>query len=180
MSSNLVFVGQGPNKTAWHRGLEAGKSLRPADPDSFARDYCARVAITGAVGGKLAAMLEIEPRAMMKFRRINLNARWNGKSGKGDLFDRAEAETTARLLIETAPGPTLFVLLGAEVGRAFGVRGDWLGVTAKWRDVPRAQMQFLLFPHPSGINLWWNDSFNVYRAKKRLREFVALANDTKK
>jgi hypothetical protein len=163
----LVFVGQGPNREAWEHGLETGARLRPADRESFAEDYCRRVAITGSVGLRLAQILDLPiERFRSSFARRNLNARWNGKKGKGDEFDRAEAKAAAELV--DAEGFNRFVLLGEEVSRAFGFKFSALEIRTRPHD-PR---RYLCFPHPSGINQWWNDSFNRFRAAKRLREFI--------
>lgn len=180
---NLVVVGQGPNRTAWEHGLEVGRNralLRDGErtqeneieAELFAENYCARVAITGSVGRKLAELAGFDLRKREELRffasvaRRNLNRRFNGKNGKGDAFDRAEAlESARRILLEPFHR---VVLLGEEVARAFGFKFSALEI----RKLPNDPRRFLCFPHPSGINLWWNDDFNRFRAEKRLREFV--------
>lgn len=67
------------------------------------------------------------------------------------------------------------VLLGAEVAGCFGFKGEPLELRVDM-DLRKT---YLLFPHPSGINLWWNEEFNVFRAKRRLREFLEAEKLTK-
>lgn len=188
---NLVFVGQGPNQTAWLHGLAAGRHLHAlkhgeghgateAAAIDFAEDYCARVAVTGAVGTRLAALLGLPDvgRFRHSFHRRNLNPRWNGKHGRGDRFDHAEGLVLAGILADMTEF-THFVLLGAAVAECFGfvvgARGwPWCGV-AHHRIPQHAKKQFLIFPHPSGLNHWWNDPENQFRARKALNDFVNLA-----
>lgn len=188
----LVFIGQGPNQTAWARGLEAGRKFAAGreawkmgdrTPEAFAEDYCARVAATGAIGTKLGALLDLPLHRFWKtFARRNLNRRWNGKDGKGDKFDKEEGRRTAGQFLVREEF-THHVLLGAAVAECFGFRNpEWLAVKEGYYPIPdpsgsprEAYKHFLLFPHPSGINAWWNEDFNRFRAKKRLAEFVEHA-----
>jgi hypothetical protein len=177
---NLVFVGQGPNQTAWLHGLAAGRELRPTAPEDFAEDYCARVAVTGAVGTRLAALLGLPDvgRFRHSFHRRNLNTRWNGKHGRGDKFDHAEGVVMAGILADMSEF-THFVLLGASVADCFGfVIGErgwpWCSLAPAGPSV-HAGKRFLLFPHPSGLNHWWNDADNHIRARTALNDFVNLA-----
>jgi hypothetical protein len=167
---NMCVVGQGPNRIAWEHGIRAGWQIGCVDVDQakkFSEKYCARVAITGRIGEKLAALAGAERLQFYRdVARRNLNARWNGKEGKGDKFDREEAKAAvARINAEPFK---FYVLLGAEVQRAFGFAGEPLSV----RFDKETEKNYLLFPHPSGINAWWNEPFNVHRAKARLREFL--------
>jgi hypothetical protein len=59
-----------------------------------------------------------------------------------------------------ATGP--LVLLGARVCAAFGVEEvEWLG----WYRRPDLGCAMIAFPHPSGLNHWWNDASNRVRAR---------------
>jgi len=59
------------------------------------------------------------------------------------------------------------VLLGKNVARCFG-----------FNDVPfLAEIhvygrRFLIFPHPSGTNRWWNERRNERRARQLLQRFL--------
>jgi len=98
--------------------------------------------------------------------RFNLNAQFHGKSGKGDAFRVPEGLSKASRELARRRN-TRFVLLGRAVGKCFGVSGPFLSRTV--RDYGN---EFLFFPHPSGINLWWNDARNRREASRVLRRFV--------
>lgn len=165
----VCFVGQGPNQTAWKRALaSAGKFGHTGKTaETWAERWCARVAITGKLGESLARLAGVE-RLLLYSRceRRNLNARFNGKVGKGDVFNLAEGkETAARIFHETAA--TRIVLLGRQVAACFGFRD------AEFCKVyDRGGKRFLILPHPSGINTWWNEPGNKKLAEAALRRFV--------
>ena len=147
----LVIVGQGPSR-AGSRHSARRRS---------------REACTGRVGRKLAKLLRMPEVAFYAMAaRVNLNARFNGKAAKGDAFNVVEGLATARRILVRHRNGEKLVLLGRTVGRCFGVTGDYLRVTI------REGHPFLLFPHPSGINRWWNDARNRRRAGRALRRFV--------
>lgn len=169
----VVFVGQGPNRASWNEALLRARRRfnGEADQVEWAKDFCARIAITGSIGKKLADLGEWPcDLSFGGYARRNLNACWNGKDGKGDNFFRLEGEESATRIL--AEGFTHHVLLGAPVARCFGYAAAPLEV----RIDKTTRKQFLLFPHPSGINQWWNDDFNRFRARKRLREFLNITN----
>lgn len=171
----ICVVGQGPNRTAWEHGLADRMHTHHLHAkEMIAENYCRRVAITGSVGEKLANLAGLHRLDFYtKVGRENLNARWNGKSGKGDVFNRDEGERKA---VELRAQYPKFVLLGAEVARCFGFStvSEPLALKEAYDDAAHVKRFFLLFPHPSGINRWWNEDFNVFRARKMLREFLEL------
>jgi hypothetical protein len=127
----------------------------------------------GELLARLAGMERLEFYAAVW--RFNLNARWNGKAGKGDKFDREEGKRKAAELL-AMPFPD-YVLLGGEVSRAFGhPHFEPLNMIG-WYDDQNRYRRILQFPHPSGINPFWNEPFNVHRAGRRLREFLGLPNN---
>jgi hypothetical protein len=169
----FLIVGQGPNGPSWARSLKAGNRLRPADPVGFAEQLGRRLAVTGACGEKLAQLAGISPAALYQLvDRMNLNARWIGKEGKGDRFDRLEALRTAEVIREES-WPKV-ILLGKEVARAFEIRSEFLEARGWYHPKTNAYTEFLVFPHPSGISIWWNEEFNTFRAGKRLQEFLEI------
>lgn len=177
--SKVVFVGQGPNQECWVKSLWRYPSATwtEAPRIDYAERRCAALAVTGTIGYKLGALIDpthLNPvRIILPYGRRNLNARWNGKKGKGDVFDRAEGRTTADQL-RYAPF-THYILLGAEVARAFGVHNnEWLSVIPEFGAPLGDGNQFLIFPHPSGINTWWNDRENTARARRALRSFLGI------
>jgi hypothetical protein len=75
-----------------------------------------------------------------------------------------EGRAVARGFLLVAP-PSKIVCLGKSVGRCFGVKDEFFTLTVD------EGHELLIFPHPSGINRWWNDSGNRARAKRSLRRF---------
>lgn len=176
-----VIIGQGPNQRCWEKALAEGYRLQSLsrDPYVFAEAFCARLAITGAIGKRLAALAgcDLKRREELRFyathERRNLNARWNGKDGKGDKFDREEGKIRAAEIL--AEGFDRHVLLGAAVAEAFGFRSvPFLEEKLRHNDALNKPQWFLIFPHPSGISTWWNEEFNAFRARKRLKEFLGV------
>ena len=55
------------------------------------------------------------------------------------------------------------VLCGRRVAKAFSVEGDFLDRVGR----------YLLCPHPSGLNHWWNDEGNRRRARETFSETVS-------
>jgi hypothetical protein len=97
------------------------------------------------------------------FELINLISRYGGKQGKGDYFDVAAAKlAAAEVLVWLEAQPERVVLLmGRGVGRAFGLhRREYL------QPFKYGKHTFVLFPHPSGVNRWWNEPWNVHAAQK--------------
>lgn len=156
---HICFVGQGPNRKCWEREVAKGG-------EAWAEAESARLALTGSVGTKLASMLGMERLEFcVTFRRENLNHRFYGKQGKGDAFNNDEARLRARLLDDHSSAKK-FVLLGREVAASFGITHGFLS------HLRIGGKEYLLLPHPSGINSWWNNPENKQRAIEALRKFV--------
>lgn len=174
----VVFVGQGPNRASWLRGVALAKRLQSLkrDPDVFVQEYCRRLAVTGAVGRFLAGLLGISLAEFYRtYQRRNLNARFNGKAGKGDVFDVSEGRAAARD-VKTEAFPRM-VLLGANVARCFGLEyraaaGPEIAHVTDYEQGFAEHTRMLLLPHPSRVVLYWNDPANVERARAALRQFV--------
>jgi hypothetical protein len=191
--NRFVFVGQGPNRAAWERGLALGRAM-PVDHRAFvdgetfeqlvldrAERYCERIALTGAAGTKIGGLLGISVGEFFRaYERRNLNARFNGKEGKGDNFNRDEGRAAAAAILDDVEDFDRIVCVGAEVAGCFGIgRIEPLGVRGKYIPAPRLPkrerwVEFFLLPHPSGIVQWWNEPFNRSRAQSRLREFLQI------
>jgi len=110
------------------------------------------------------------------FELRNLISKYPGKAGtgKGDHFDRVAAKIQAAQMYEEfdGMGPRWILLMGRSVSRAFGIRHrEYL------RPWPWNQHKMVIFPHPSGINRWYNDNHNWRAASEFLRE-VLLESDT--
>jgi hypothetical protein len=97
------------------------------------------------------------------FERRNLLDAWPGKSGKGDAFPLRAARDAAMIILPELRGRRV-VFLGRNVARAFYFDGEFL----KWKRCFGNGIA-AVFPHPSGINLWWNKSRNERAAVRFLR-----------
>jgi hypothetical protein len=91
--------------------------------------------------------------------RTNVIQRFPGRSGKGASFPRDEASDGLAKLWRRTPRRVAFVYMGRRVAAADGWRGPYL----EW-GLHRGR-QVATFPHPSGINMWWNDPANVELAR---------------
>ena len=91
---------------------------------------------------------------------------YNGKRPKGDAFDHAKGSVKAAdILLDWRV--ERIVLLGKNVARCFGFRD--LPFLAEISIYGR---RFLIFPHPSGTNRWWNERQNERRARQLLQRFL--------
>jgi len=97
------------------------------------------------------------------FDRRNLLSRWPGKNGKGDAFPMPAARRAAKRI--EVDGRTI-VLAGRNVAAAFGICVPFL--VEYWE---RGAI-WHVFPHPSGVNLWWNDPENKRMAERHAREIL--------
>ena len=83
-------------------------------------------------------------------------------------WDAAAARRSAEVLTDQhLPRCSAAYLCGLRVARAFGVRGriaDLAGKTAG----EIGGCRLVVLPHPSGLNLWWNDPRNVRRLRRCL------------
>jgi uracil-DNA glycosylase len=102
------------------------------------------------------------------FELYNLIEYYPGKKGKGDEFDLAEGMAAAKLLkteLFKRYSRTPILLMGRKVRRCMGVNGNWDYLS--WFDFgPHIAC---VFPHPSGVNRWWNDPKNTEAARLEIR-----------
>jgi hypothetical protein len=126
----------------------------------------------GPTGDKLMELLGIDLRTYVRaFRRLNLIRHFPGREGRGDSFPLDEARA-AWWKLGVNLGMRRTILLGAKVAevavpgwRRFG----WCQpFTTEWTI-------FLVVPHPSGLNLWWNDAGNTALAARALRDYCKFA-----
>jgi hypothetical protein len=122
--------------------------------------------LAGPNGQKIARLAGMSYDELIACRRKHLNKHYSGKRGKGNAFDRAKGRVNAAdVLLDWRV--ERIVLLGKNVARCFG-----------FRDVPfLAEIhiygrRFLIFPHPSGTNRWWNERRNERRARQLLQRFL--------
>jgi len=96
---------------------------------------------------------------------VNLLSCYHGKAGKGDCFPPDVARAAASIF-DPSPWSTI-VMLGKNVPAAFGLRRDYF----IWQML--SETRVAVFPHPSGVNRWWNDASNKRSAVIFLRSLLA-------
>lgn len=131
----------------------------------------------GASGARLAQLAGVGDSGddlPKHFDLVNLLSKWPGKGRKGDLFDIKEARTHAEdVLLGTAHRPPSYILLmGRKVQAVFDLKGlEYLRRYKVHREGFEGHI-VIVFPHPSGINTWWNEPENAERAAKLMRKVL--------
>jgi uracil-DNA glycosylase len=159
----LTWHAEGPPLIIGQAPARGNDGLRPFAGQSGAR--LARLAGVGESGDDL-------PR---HFGLVNLLSHWPGKSSKkGDKFDMAQAKINAEdiLLGLSNRKPSYLLLMGRKVQTAFDLKG--LEYLHRYRIHRQGFDRHCIvpFPHPSGINTWWNDPENVVLAEKLMRKVL--------
>jgi uracil-DNA glycosylase len=122
-----------------------------------------RKPLAGPNGQKIAHLAGMSYDELIACRRRHLNTHYSRKR-KG--FDHANGKINAAdVLLDWRV--ERIVLLGKNVARCFGFRD--LPFLAEIRIYGR---RFLIFPHPSGVNRWWNERRNERRARQLLQRFL--------
>lgn len=123
----------------------------------------------GMSGRRIAALAGIERERLEERAELaNLVDAFPGKAkgkGKGDAFSVAAGRTAALALRPKLAG-RLVIVVGRHVATALGGAVRDAEELAIGLDDGFA---FARLPHPSGVNLWWNDRGNAARAGKLLR-----------
>ena len=155
--NGLVYVMK-QKKIETHKiGLVGQAPSRRGDP---------RKPLAGPNGRKIARLAGMSYDELIACRRKHLNTHYSGKRGKGDAFDRAKGNVKAAdVLLDWRV--ERIVLLGKKVARCFGFRD--LPFLAEISIYGR---RFLIFPHPSSTNRWWNERRNERRARQLLQRFL--------
>jgi len=125
--------------------------------------------LSGKSGRRLAALCGLDlPAFLDRFDRVNLVYGWPDERAKGDAFlgcveaRHAAAELAPRLARRRA------ILLGHRVAAAFHASDL---PYFKWTRLGDAMIA--VAPHPSGVNLFWNDPANVRTARRFWRSVSA-------
>jgi uracil-DNA glycosylase len=120
----------------------------------------------GRCGRRLADLAGLSFEAYLgAVERRNLLPRNPGRAGaKGDAFPMREARARAWAFARSHAGRRA-ILLGRRVAAAFG-RPDALYLI--WSSLAPFS-EAMIFPHPSGVNRWWNARENVLSAREVLR-----------
>jgi len=122
--------------------------------------------LAGPNGQKIARLAGMSYGELIACRRKHLNTHYSGKRRRGHAFDYAKGNVNAAdILLDWRVDR--IVLLGKNVARCFGFRD--LPFLAEIRIYGR---RFLIFPHPSGANRWWNERRNEKRARQLLQRFL--------
>lgn len=109
------------------------------------------------------------PGLLLRFDLHNLLERPQPRSGKGAHFPETVAATQARKMRKRLSGRKV-ILLGRRVAKAWGLgKAEYLrwmtiaepGAKGLARNVGRVAV----FPHPSGVDRWWNDEGSIERAR---------------
>jgi hypothetical protein len=122
--------------------------------------------LAGPNGQRIARLAGMSYGELIACRRKHLNRDYIGKRGKGKAFDQAKGNVNAADILMDWRVERI-VLLGKNVARCFGFRD--LPFLAEIRIYGR---RFLIFPHPSGVNRWWNERRNERRARQLLQRFL--------
>lgn len=149
----IVLVGQAPGPT----GPPPGRPL-----------------VGGRTGERLRDLTGCSLRRYLwNFETLNVLDRYPGRDGeKGDRFPMPEARAAAVALLPRLAGRKI-VLVGRKTAEAFGIEGveffSWMGYAPEIETL----FEFAVVPHPSPVNLFWNDPTNVERAKRFFDELLA-------
>jgi hypothetical protein len=127
---------------------------------------------TGASGRRLCSLLDVEDYddLVHLLDLTNLITRVMPKQGrKGDSFDKALGRRSATRIQTKAieGGRTDIIAAGLAVSMCFGVRNPAFLTTYQ-----SGVLRIHVLPHPSGINLFWNDQTNVRAASRFLKAIV--------
>ena len=145
-----------------HKKIEAHKIGLVGQAPSRRGDP--RKPLAGPNGQKIARLAGMSYDELIACRRRHLNTHYGAKGGKG--LDHAKGKINAADVLMDWRVERI-VLLGKNVARCFGFRD--LPFLAEISIYGR---RFLIFPHPSGINRWWNERRNERRARQFLQRFL--------
>jgi len=171
----LVVVGESPNRAA-----EVLVSIRvdwKGWPDGKRIAVMRKLAGTGTCGQRLSELAGVEFHEWLALTdRYNVLDRWPGRDGKGDAFPKRDA---ALGILRLAPliHSRRVVLLGKRAAGAFKFSDEYLRWDRRRIVIGFRQVHFegAIFPHPSGINRWWNVPGNEKRAARFLRKAFLTA-----
>jgi len=162
--TRLHVVGEGPSDSVWFPAC-ARLGVRKAER------MMARLAITGAVGRRLAGLLDepwpeglvpwrAEGRSRYALRNLQ-DVPWSERPWSDDRLRPRAAELLSAARAEEAP----LLLLGRTVARAFDLED---APFCSWSRLAGGELVGLL-PHPSRRSTCWNDRDNAEEAVAFLR-----------
>lgn len=125
-------------------------------------------AFIGVSGAKLASVIGMSQERMLEeFEAINLLDRFEGRTSEnepGDNFDLKRAKRAASLIRTKG---RIVILAGSSVAEAFD-----LGDEKILQKIERDGTTFVLIPHPSSINKFWNSKEKTDRVRQLLRSLL--------
>lgn len=157
----LLLIGQALNRPSGERMMRLPVELR--------LPYARRLALTGAVGRRLATLGGLTVlQYLRRTERRNLLDRWPGYQ-----FPAREAREAALRMQPELDGRRV-IFMGKQVAQAF-----WCGryELLQWWPGRRVTAggeertwEFAIVPHPSRLNRWWNEPRHGRKAADFLRE----------
>lgn len=145
--SKIVLVGQAPSRATDGFPPFSGMSGRRLEE------------VSGLAPGKLPE----------RFALFNVLERWPGPAAKGDKFPIHRARKAAKRLLFALEGRRV-VAIGRAVAKVLGVPPVVPDMVWSPHDKLAA---IAVLPHPSGVNLWWNDPGNKAAAAAFMRSLCA-------
>jgi len=146
----LLLVGQAPSSTS-----------DPKEPFS------------GPSGITIRRLMGVAEKDFFRdYDRINVLDFFTGKKGKGDAFSKSMVPKERREFLMKFVNDRNVVFFGRETARVFGIEPEFL--VPDLFLVDKSCFRGIVAPHPSGINLFWNEPENRRSAKIALRAFVEL------
>jgi hypothetical protein len=128
--------------------------------------------LEGRIGHRLAKFAGITFEEYLElFDRVNLLTLRQDTAEKGFEFDMELATISAGLLRQTQPERRYMVLLGKRVAEAFRLPLFY------FEEMKEPDHTFIVMPHPSGVNRWFNDSRNLTEAQSFMRRMVEQAKE---
>lgn len=167
---HYLLVGEAPPpgtvRTPWHRQFAARLICRALDVPPR-RGIGKRLRDAGDDHAR--ARTRLLTRFVSSCEHVNLLKRWPGYKGRGSAFPMETARRRADA-IKRMPGRGTVLLAGRRVARAFGFEhlldGD-LGYFEPFLrpDLGCRPVCYIIVPHPSGVNRWWNHPVNREKAR---------------
>lgn len=160
-------------------GLSLFKKQVPGRPVLFflgsAPSKYSKVPFCGMTGRKLAEMAGVDPGNFPHvFQTWNIVRQWQGKNGKGDRFQPTRDDVALaykQIDCSIQLGVTHVIVVGQAGAKAMGVGYKPI---LQWfpKLVAGRQSQWMVIPHPSGVNRFYNDPSNKRRVVRALRKIV--------
>lgn len=128
-------------------------------------------ALSGRGGARLASIAEISlDEFLARVDTRNLLEEFPGRATRGDLFPLTVARERAEIVKAQEAEREVLIFVGMGVADAF----DFDEPPCTWRRIAFPRRRLGMIPHPSGLNLWYNDETNVRQARIFLREILGL------